>query len=356
NTVTVSLCSPVPGPQSSSLPASPCSLVPDPPGTSVPASLCSPVLGPSTVNVPSSTVLASLCNPNWEHCTLDFPGGTPLALLCSPFSDPASPWQHYSGSTVLPGPKALLPGSPWQHHVPTAVTSTTITPVSTAVAGTSITPVSTAVASTSITPRELWERSMNTSMGSLICSKDSATQTDSLLWRLPQEQLKSLPRAELEGRLESSLIIIEALSLRQQDWQEIQRPLPGVGPAEQRDVLTQTDVAHPKGEDEIYRNLYLDLLRKMETLQRQRETEEDLQRELGLASTSTSTWRKQNLLLQGLVDDTFQSLQDEQRALNEEQEQVRALVPRCQAMMERVPGKLRSCLKERDALRQQADE
>lgn len=62
----------------------------------------------------------------------------------------------------------------------------------------------------------------------------------------PREQLKSLPRAELEGRLESTLIIMEALSLRLRDWQESQRPLPGVGPAEQRDALTQTDVTHPK--------------------------------------------------------------------------------------------------------------
>ncbi|NXR06114.1 SPAG5 protein, partial [Semnornis frantzii] len=272
---------------------------------------------------------------------------------------PESPWQHHvptavASTSITPVPTAVASTS--ITPVPTAVASTSITPVPTAVASTSITPVSTVVASTSITPRELWERSMNTSTGSLFCSKDSATQTDSLLWRFPQEQLKSLPRAELEGRLESCLIIIEALSLRQQDWQETQRLLPGVGPAEQRDVLTQTDIAHPKGEEEIYRNLYLDLLRKTETLQRQRGTEEDLQRELGLANTITSTWRKQNLLLQGLVDDTFRSLQDEQRALTQEREQVRALVPKCQAMLERVPGKLRSCLEERDALRQQADE
>ncbi|NXG52124.1 SPAG5 protein, partial [Psilopogon haemacephalus] len=257
-------------------------------------------------------------------------------------------------TSVTPVPTAVASTS--LSPMPTIVASTNVTPVATMVASTSITPVSTAFASTSITPRELWERSMNTSIGSLICSKDNATQTDSLLWRFPQEQLKSLPRGELEGRLESCLIIIEALSLRQQDWQETQRLLPGVGPAEQRDVLTQTDIAHPKGEEEIYHNLYLDLLRKTETLQRQRGIEEDLQHELGLANTSTVTWRKQNLLLQELVDDTFQSLQEEQRALTQEREQVRALVPRCQAMLERVPEKVRSCLEERDALRQQADE
>ncbi|NXN06468.1 SPAG5 protein, partial [Indicator maculatus] len=240
--------------------------------------------------------------------------------------------------------------------VSTVTVGTSITPVPTVVASTSITPVSTVVASTSITPRELWERSMNTSLSSLTCIKDSATQTDSLLWHSPQEQLKSLPRAELERRLESCLIIIEALSLRQQDWQESQRPLPSVGPSEQRDVLTQTDVIHPKGEEEMYRNLYLGLWRKMKALQQQRGMEEDLQHELGLANTNMSTWRSQRLLLQGFVEDTFQSLQDEQRALTEEWEQVMALVSRCQAMLERVPGKLRSCLEERDAMRQQADE
>lgn len=63
----------------------------------------------------------------------------------------------------------------------------------------------------------------------------------------PREQLRSLPRAELEGRLESTLIIIEALSLQLRGWQESQRLLPAVGPAEQRDAHTQTDVTRPRG-------------------------------------------------------------------------------------------------------------
>ena len=59
-----------------------------------------------------------------------------------------------------------------------------------------------------------------------------------------------LPRAELEGRLESTLIIIEALSLQLRDWQDCQRPLPAVGPAGQRDAHTQTDVTRPQGVSE----------------------------------------------------------------------------------------------------------
>ncbi|KAM6118583.1 sperm-associated antigen 5 [Phoenicopterus ruber ruber] len=240
--------------------------------------------------------------------------------------------------------------------VPTAVTGTSVTPVPTAVAGTSITPVPTMVTGTFMTPRDLRERSTNTSVGGPPCAKDSAAETDSLLWHCPREQLKSLPRAELEGRLESTLIIIEALSLQLRDWQESQRPLPGVGPAEQRDALTQTDVTHPKGEEEIYRNLYLELRRKTEALQQQRGAERDLQRELELAAAGTSAWSRQCLLFRGLADSAFQSLQDDQGALAREQEQARALVSRCRAVLESVPGKLRSCLEERDAMRQRADE
>ncbi|KAF1573118.1 Sperm-associated antigen 5, partial [Eudyptes moseleyi] len=259
-----------------------------------------------------------------------------------------------TSTSVTPVPTAVAGTS--VTPVPTAVAGTSVTPVPTAVAGTSITPVPTAVTGTFMTPRDLRERSMNTSAGSFPCAKDSAAETDSLLWHCPREQLKSLPRAELEGRLESTLIIIEALSLQLRDWQESQRPLPGVGPAEQRDVLTQTDVTHPKGEEEIYRNLYLELRRKMEALQRQRGAEQDLQRELELTTAGTSAWSRQCLLFRGLADAAFQSLQDEQGALDREREQARALVSRCRAVLESVPGKLRSCLEERDATRQRADE
>ncbi|NWZ48894.1 SPAG5 protein, partial [Haliaeetus albicilla] len=259
-----------------------------------------------------------------------------------------------AGTSVTPVPTAAAGTS--VTPVPTAAAGTSVTPVPTAAASTSVTPVPTAAAGTFMTPRDLRDKSMNTSAGGLPCAKDSAAETDSLLWHCPREQLKSLPRAELEGRLESTLIIIEALSLQLRDWQESQRPLPGVGPAEQRDALTQTDITHPKGEEEIYRKLYLELRRKTEALQRQRGAEQDLQRELELAAAGTSAWSRQCLLFRGLVDATFQSLQDEQGALAQEREQARALVSRCRAVLESVPGKLRSCLEERDAMRQRADE
>ncbi|XP_033374854.1 sperm-associated antigen 5 isoform X1 [Parus major] len=189
-----------------------------------------------------------------------------------------------------------------------------MTPVPTMATGTSTTPVLSVATGTFMTPQDTWERSMNTSRGIVPCAKDSAVETDSLLWHCPREQLKTLPRAELEGRLESTLIIIEALSLQLRDWQESRRPRPGEGPAKQRDALTQTDTTHPEG----------------------------------------NTWSSQSLLFRGLADAAFRSLQDEQGALMQEQEQERTLVSQCQAVLEHC--KVQSCLEEQDAIRQRVDE
>ncbi|KAM7001197.1 sperm-associated antigen 5 [Passerculus sandwichensis] len=219
-----------------------------------------------------------------------------------------------AGTSMTPVPTVVAGTS--TTPVPTTAIGTSITPVPSMATGTSMTPVLSMATGTFMTPRDMWDRSVNTSRGSLPCAKDSAAETDSLLWHCPREHMKTLPRAELEGRLESTLIIIEALSLQLRDWQESQRLRPGAGPARQRDVLTQTDTTHPEG----------------------------------------STWSSQSLLLRGLADAAFRSLQDEQGALVQEREQERTAVSQCQAVPESAPSKVQSCLEERDAIRQRVDE
>ncbi|NXM54294.1 SPAG5 protein, partial [Illadopsis cleaveri] len=261
--------------------------------------------------------------------------------------------QQDASSSVTPMPTVVTGTS--TTPVPTVVTGTSTTPVPTVVTGTSMTPVPTMVTGTSNTPVPTM-RSMNTSRGSIPCAKDSAAETDSLLWHCPREHLKTLPRAELEGRLESTLIIIEALSLQLRDWQESQRLQPGVGPAKQRDALTQTDITHPEGVREIYWQLCLELWRKTEAVQWQWGVEWDLQPELGAWWLSLAMSSSQSLLFQGLADAAFRSLQDDQGALAQEQEQQRTLVSQCQPVLESVPSKVQSCLEERDAIRQRVDE
>ncbi|NXL22523.1 SPAG5 protein, partial [Setophaga kirtlandii] len=262
-----------------------------------------------------------------------------------------------TGTSMTPVPTVVAGTS--TTPVPTTAIGTSMTPVPSMATGTSMTPVLSMATGTFMTPRDVWDRSMNTSRGSPPCAKDSAAETDSLLWHCPREQLKSLPRAELEGRLESTLIIIEALSLQLRDWQESQRPRPGVGPARQRDALTQTDTTHPEGVREIYWQLCLELRRKAEAVHWQRGVKWDLQLELGawwLSLAMSSTWSSQSLLFRCLADAAFRSLQDEQGALVKEQEQERTMVSQCQAVLESAPSKVQSCLEERDAIRQRVDE
>ncbi|NXQ00954.1 SPAG5 protein, partial [Vidua macroura] len=235
---------------------------------------------------------------------------------------------------------------------------TSITPVPTMATGTSMTPVLSMATSTFMTPQDMRERSMNTSSGSFPCAKDSAAETDSLLWHCPREQLKTLPRAELEGRLESTLIIMEALSLQIRDWQNSQQLWPGVGPAKQRDAFTQTDTTHPEGvREEIYWQLHLELRRKAEAVQWQWGDKWDLQLELDAWWLSLAM-SVPDLSLAGhthvpgaaYVPGASQCCHLPQR------EQERTLVSQCQAVLETAPSKVQSCLEKRDAIRQRVDE
>ncbi|NXG17287.1 SPAG5 protein, partial [Grallaria varia] len=272
-----------------------------------------------------------------------------------------------SGTSTTPVPTMASGTS--TTPVPTMASGTSTTPVSTMAAGTSTTPAPTMAAGTFMTPmltadigtfmtpRDLWEQSINTSGGGFPCAKDSATETDSLLWRCAREELKTLPRAELEGRLESTLIIIEALALQLRGRQESQWRLPGVGPAEHRHVPTQTDITCPQGvREEIYRHLYLELRRKMEAWPWGAERELQRQLELAAGNVVRLTARVQPLCWSQLGRAHVATLSSARRCLPAQREQVRALMSRCQSVLERVPSKLQSCLEERDATRQRADE
>ncbi|NXI33244.1 SPAG5 protein, partial [Sterrhoptilus dennistouni] len=266
--------------------------------------------------------------------------------------------QQDAGSSVTPVPTVVTGTS--TTPISTVVTGTSITPVPTLVTGTSTTPISTVVTGTSITPVPTVVTGSSTTPMSTVVTGTSITPVPIC----PREHLKTLPRAELEGRLESTLIIIEALSLQLRDWQESQRPQSGVGPAKLRDALTQTDNTHPEGVRVLSEAMppCPPQPRCCDSLSARQGTRMCLVLPVPAAITPVSlslpqsTWGSQSLLFQGLADAAFRSLQDEQGALAQEQEQERTLVSQSQAVLESVPSKVQSCLEERDAIRQRVDE
>ncbi|NXB99754.1 SPAG5 protein, partial [Orthonyx spaldingii] len=252
--------------------------------------------------------------------------------------------QQDASSSVTPVPTVVTGTS--TTPVPTVVTGTSTTPVPTVVTGTSTTPVPTVVTGTSTTPVPTVVTGTSMTPVPIMATGTSMTPV------CPREQLKTLPRAELEGRLESTLIIIEALSHQLRDWQESQRLRPGAGPAGQRDALTQTDITHPEGVRALSQVMPPSTqgTRVCPVL--------PVPAAVTLLSLSLpqSTWSSQSLLFQGLADAAFRSLQEEQGALMQEREQTRALVSQSHAMLERVPSKLWSCLEELAAARERAEE
>ncbi|NXJ11290.1 SPAG5 protein, partial [Odontophorus gujanensis] len=305
---------------------------------------------PVSLSEPSLGAVSWITPLVWLERTL--PASSLLESLRHSLSLSAS-WRD-AGTRVTPVPTVVTP-------VPTGTIATSVTPVPTMSMGTSVTPGATETIATSVTPVPTVstgttmtpeERSSGTSMPA--CAKDSAAETDSLLWHCPREQLRSLPRAELEGRLESTLIIIEALSLQLRDWQDSQRPLPSVGPAGQRDAHTQTDITRPQGEERIYHGLYVELRRKAQALQRQRGAERELVQQLERAAEAMVRWGVRGL--GAAIPGAIGVLVPSPGAVPLQRLQVHALVSRCEAVLHDVPAKLQSCLQERDAAQQRADE
>ncbi|XP_078800003.1 sperm-associated antigen 5-like [Oryzias latipes] len=95
---------------------------------------------------------------------------------------------------------------------------------------------------------------------------DSCTLTDPLLWNLPPGSLESLPRRELEQRLTSSTIMIEALVQQLAAARAHGGVCAGAAPSDLREKLVQTD--HTElNQTSMYRDLYLEALSRIEKLE-----------------------------------------------------------------------------------------
>uniref|UniRef100_A0A3P9N084 Si:dkey-25o16.4 n=1 Tax=Poecilia reticulata TaxID=8081 RepID=A0A3P9N084_POERE len=94
-------------------------------------------------------------------------------------------------------------------------------------------------------PLKMVDHSLNTS-GIFVKKRefsvtDSCTATEPLIWNLPAGSLESLPRPELEQRLMSSMIMVEALVQQLAAARAHRRPCSGPAPSDLREKLVQTN-------------------------------------------------------------------------------------------------------------------
>ncbi|CAG5928585.1 unnamed protein product [Menidia menidia] len=119
-------------------------------------------------------------------------------------------------------------------------------------------------------PVKLVDTSLNTS-GVFVRKRefsvvDSCTVTDPLLWNLPAGSLEGLPRKELEQRLMSSMIMVEALVQQLASSRAQVCVSAGPAPSELREKLVQTD--HTElSQTTMYRDLYTEALSRISELE-----------------------------------------------------------------------------------------
>ncbi|KAM6941858.1 sperm-associated antigen 5 [Lycodopsis pacificus] len=156
------------------------------------------------------------------------------------------------------------------------------------------------------TPVKWLDRSVNTS-GQFerkrnVSVVDSCTLTDPLLWNLPPGSLECLPRSELEQRLRSSMILVEALVQQLSASRANESPSAGPAPSDLREKLVQTDHSE-LSQTTMYRDLYLEALSRIGELELDGSSLQNLIQHM----------RDMQVTMTSLSDDTDAALSDMRR-------------------------------------------
>ncbi|XP_053222325.1 sperm-associated antigen 5 isoform X2 [Podarcis raffonei] len=209
--------------------------------------------------------------------------------------------------------------------------------------------VSLVSAATWMSPLSLLETGVNTSLEERTLTKDSTAETDSLLWHLSQDQLRSLSREELEEHLASSQIVVEALSREIRDCLNSQRLPACVGPAEQRDAATQTPISEPSQEVQLYREMYEALWKRHDPLQKTLKNQRALVERLATAKDEMRGCLLDSTFLRETAEASFQRLQDDRRSLSQQQKQLGNLISHVRERWSRIEDERKKTLRDKEA-------
>nr|XP_060612759.1 sperm-associated antigen 5 [Anolis sagrei ordinatus] len=199
--------------------------------------------------------------------------------------------------------------------------------------GTAITPVCVASVTTWTSPPALVGVAVNTSPVEKAATKDNVAETDSLLWRCPRDQWRALSRSELEVRLESTLIILEALSHQIGAFRDSQAC--GAAPSKQRDAGSQTLLSDPTEEERAYRDVNQELLRQNKALRRNWESEQELSQRMASAVGEMKEWMSNSGQLLDTVDASYLRVQEDRKSLALQQKQLGELLLKCRGKLQR---------------------
>ncbi|XP_035039410.2 sperm-associated antigen 5 [Hippoglossus stenolepis] len=184
---------------------------------------------------------------------------------------------------------------------------------------------------------------------------DSCTLTDPLLWNLPPGSLECFPREELEQRLRSSMIMVEALVQQLTAAREQGCHSAGPAPSELREKLVQTD--HTElSQTSMYRDLYMEALSRISDLELD-----------GSSLQSLIQWMQDTrVTMTSLTSDTDAALsnmkeiedvvREDQQSLTVHYGKMKALLENTKVTQMRMMQKVKDALHQRNDMRTQMED
>ncbi|KAK6324710.1 hypothetical protein J4Q44_G00040520 [Coregonus suidteri] len=183
---------------------------------------------------------------------------------------------------------------------------------------------------------------------------DACTSTDSLLWNLAPGSLCGVPRQELEQRLTSTLIMVEAL-VQQLCTARGQGHSRGPGPSELRDKLVQTD--HTELSQTVtYKDLYVTALERIKELELDQTTLQNLVHSMqDTRSTMTALSGDTEAALSSMRQIRY-LVKEDQQSLATQYGQMKSLYEKCKESQGRMVQKVRDTLQQREDMRRRMEE
>ncbi|KAJ8000729.1 hypothetical protein DPEC_G00183370 [Dallia pectoralis] len=178
---------------------------------------------------------------------------------------------------------------------------------------------------------------------------DASTSTDSLVWSLAPGSLTSVSKQELEQRLTSTLIMLEALVQQQSTARGRNTPTPP-GPSELRDKLVQTD--HTELSQTVtYKNLYVTALQRVEGLEVDRTTLQNLLHHVQDARTTVAALTGDTAAALSNMRQIGDLVMEDRQLLATQYGQMRSLYEKCTETQGRMTQKVRAVLQQREDMR-----
>ncbi|XP_029299355.1 sperm-associated antigen 5 [Cottoperca gobio] len=243
--------------------------------------------------------------------------------------------------------------------IPTAVSAPVPPLAAVTVPSAKVTPAESHSVCVGTTPVKWLDHSVNTS-GQFERKRnfsvaDSCTLTDPLLWNLPPGSLECLSRQEVEQRLRSSMIMVEALVQQLATARVNGCPSAGPAPSELREKLVQTD--HTElSQTTMYRELYLEALSRIEELELDDSSLQSLTQclqDTRVTMTSLSCDTDGALSNMKRMGDV---VREDHRSLASHYGQMKALFEKTKETQTAMMQKVKEALRQRDDMRIQMEE